>query len=270
MLPSANNSNLVHKVAIVTGGGRGIGRVIAQRLAAAGAVVAVAARSEADVQETVDFITKHGHQAIKITLDVTDPALVDRAIQQIEAQFGRIDILVNNAGAFGPIGPLWEVDPQDWWDAMEVNVRGTFLCIRAALPNMIRRREGRIINLSSSVGVRPTPYSTGYSVSKAAVAHLTACLALETKEHNISTFAVHPGTVMTDMTRQIIDTTDGQTWLPRTRNTFEEKRDFPPERAADMIAYLASGAADVLSGKFIFVTDDLAELVRQAQAGSSD
>jgi len=267
MVANVKNVNLVGKVAIVTGGGRGIGRVIAQRLGAAGAAVAVAARSQADLQTTVDSITERNGQAIKISLDVADAARVDQMMQQVEGQLGRIDILVNNAGAFGPIGPLWEADPQDWWQTMEVNVRGTFLCARAALPGMIRRREGRIINLSSSVGIRPTPYSTAYSVSKAAVAHLTACLALETKEHGVSAFAIHPGTVLTEMTRQIIDTPDGQTWLPRTRNTFEEKRDFPPERAAEMVLVLASGAADKLSGRFLFVTDDLPELVRQAETG---
>jgi NAD(P)-dependent dehydrogenase (short-subunit alcohol dehydrogenase family) len=259
------NNNLDGKVAIVTGGGRGIGRVMAERLAAAGAHVVVAARSEADLHETVAAIIASGGHASQTVVDITDQSAVERMVQQVEEQFGRIDILVNNAGAFGPIGPLWEADPADWWQTMEVNVRGAFLCLRAVLPAMIRRSTGHIINLSSSIGVRATPYTTSYSTSKAALAHLTACLALETKEHGISVFALHPGTVLTDMTRTILETESGQSWLPRTRSTFEEKRDFPPERAADMVVYLASGAADSLSGRFLFVTDDLPELIRQAE-----
>jgi NAD(P)-dependent dehydrogenase (short-subunit alcohol dehydrogenase family) len=260
-----NNITLAGKVAIVTGGGRGIGRTIAERLAASGATVVIAARSEADLQETVTAVIEQGHHVGKLVVDVTDPSMVGRMVQQVEEQFGRIDILVNNAGTFGPIGPLWETDQADWWQTMEVNVRGTFLCTQAILPGMIHRHEGRIINLSSSIGVRPTPYTTAYSVSKAALAHLTACLALETRDHGVAVFAIHPGTVLTDMTRNILETEDGQEWLPRTRNTFEEKRDFPPERAAEMAVYLASGAADKLSGQFLFVTDDLTELIHQAE-----
>ncbi|MBZ0296424.1 MAG: SDR family oxidoreductase [Anaerolineae bacterium] len=256
---------LKNKIALVTGAGRGIGRVIAGHLAAAGAEVFVAARSESDLQQTVEAIVSQGHRASKIVVDITDQTAVDQMLAHIESQSGHLDILVNNAGTFGPIGPLWESDSADWWQTLEVNLRGTYLCLRAALPGMVNRRSGHIINLSSSIGVRPTPHTTAYSVSKAAVAHLTACLALETKGHGVAVFALHPGTVLTDMTRTILETEAGQAWLPRTRNTFEEKRDFPPERAADIVVQLASGVADKLSGRFIFVTDDLPDLIRQAE-----
>jgi NAD(P)-dependent dehydrogenase (short-subunit alcohol dehydrogenase family) len=267
MLPSLPNLNLSGKVAVITGGGRGIGQATALRLAAAGAKVAVAARSENALLETVEHIREAGGQALPISVDVTDYSTVEKLIERVNQTFGGVDILVNNAGEFGPIGPMWEAEPEAWWRTLEVNLHGAFLCARAVLPGMIGRGGGCIVNLASSVAVRHTAYSTAYSVSKAALVHLTGCLALETQAYGVSVFAIHPGTVLTDMTRQIIETEHGKTWLPRTQKTFEEGRNFPPERAAELVLYLASGAADRLSGRYLQVTDDIAEMVRQAEEG---
>ena len=133
----SHSVSLSGKVAIVTGGGRGIGRVTAQRLASAGAKVAVAARSQDSLLETVEVIRQAGGQAIAIPVDVTNPVMVDDMVHRVEDAFGSADILVNNAGRFGPIGPMWEAEPEAWWGTMEANVRGAFLCARAVLPGMI-------------------------------------------------------------------------------------------------------------------------------------
>ncbi|MBI5668007.1 MAG: SDR family oxidoreductase [Chloroflexi bacterium] len=258
--------NLDSQVVLVTGSGRGIGRAMAERLAAAGAAVAVAARSENEVRETANRIQAQGGRALAVPFDVTDTAQVGNAITLVETRLGPVDVLVNNAGAFGPIGPLWEINSDDWWQTLTVNVYGTLLCTRHVLPGMIERRQGRIITLASSVATRARPYATAYSTSKAALVHLMECLAIETKDRGVAVFAIHPGTVLTDMTRMIIDTEPGQKWLPTTRSTFAEGRDVPPERAAELVVRLASGQADRLSGRFISVFDDLTELLRQTNS----
>lgn len=266
MTPSVQETDLFGKVALVTGGGRGIGRVIAQHLASAGAKVAVAARSASELSETVNLIRGVGGTAEAFPLDVTDWAAAQAAVAHIKESLGDIDILVNNAGVFGPIGPAWEADPSAWWGALNVNLHGAFLLTRAVLPGMVKRGSGRILNLASTLALRANAYATAYAVSKAALVHFTACLALETAEKGVSVFALHPGTVLTDMTREIVETDVGQEWLPRTRTTFDEGRSFPPERAAALVVKLSSGYADRLSGRFILITDDLAALIREAES----
>lgn len=257
------NLALTNQVALVTGGGRGIGRATAKRLAAAGAAVAVMARSRDDVEAVAASIQDSGGHALAVPCDITQPDMVDEAIGTIERTLGAPDILVNNAGMFGPIGPLWENDPPEWWGTLTVNVYGTMLCSRRVLPAMTARRRGRIINLASSVAARARPYATAYSTSKAALVHLTKCLAAETKNRGVAVFAIHPGTVLTDMTQQIIGTETGQKWLPNTKKTFSEGRNLPPDSAAELVVHLASGHADVLSGRFLSVADDLDALIRQ-------
>jgi NAD(P)-dependent dehydrogenase (short-subunit alcohol dehydrogenase family) len=137
------------QIAVVTGGGRGLGRVFAQTLAAAGAKVAVIARNAEELNETVDSI---GPNARAFPADLTDA----RALDSVFAQIGAVDLLVNNAGVLGPIGPFWEVDFDQSWRAMDVNVRGALLCTRAVLPGMVARRRGRIVNLVT--GAVPAAY----------------------------------------------------------------------------------------------------------------
>src|SRR5690242_8071123 len=119
---------LKSQVSLVTGGGRGLGRAIALRLAKAGARVAVSARSGDQIGETVQLIESAGGAGLAVTADVSDPAAVGRMIETVRKKLGPVDVLVNNAGTGGPFGPLWENDPVQWWDAFEVNVRGPFLC----------------------------------------------------------------------------------------------------------------------------------------------
>ncbi len=145
--------DLNDQVAVVTGGGRGLGRMYALALAAAGVTVAVVARSKAQVEETVSIIQGTGGRALAIPADVADPQAVEEAMKSIEEQLGAIDLLVNNAGIAGPAGPFWQSDPDDWWHTLEVNLRGTLLCTRFVLPAMLNNATGRLINISSDAGV---------------------------------------------------------------------------------------------------------------------
>src|SRR5260221_299987 len=157
----AENTALSGQVAVVTGGGRGIGRAIAMGLATAGACTAVLSRSEAELEETVQSIQQAGGQAQAFVTDVTDVLTVRTAIAEIERSLGPVDLLVNNAATGGPIGPFWETDTDQWWQALEVNLRGPVHCSRAVLPAMVARRQGRIVNIASTA--IPIPYFSCYA-----------------------------------------------------------------------------------------------------------
>lgn len=252
------------QVAIITGGGRGLGRAYAQALAGSGAAVAVVARSEDQLRETVQLIEGAGGHAIALPADVTDQHAIERVVAQVERQLGPVDLLVNNAGIIWPSDLVWEVNPDQWWRCMDVNLRGSFLCARAVLPGMIARHRGRIINVSSGAGLGPIPYGSAYVVSKTAVIRLTENLAAETREHGVSAFAIHPGTVRTPMTEAVLADPRTQDRLPWFLEFFEEGRDAPPEHAVNLILLLASGRADALSGCFISIHHDVAEMVQRA------
>jgi NAD(P)-dependent dehydrogenase (short-subunit alcohol dehydrogenase family) len=142
------NNLLTGQVAVVTGGGRGIGQAIALALAAAGASIAVIARSAGQLAETTTLIREMGGETIALVGDVSDRQAVIHMAAQVVQQLGPVDILVNNAGRHRALGPLWLVDPDEWWKDVECNLFGTFLCMHAMLPSMIERRQGRIINIS--------------------------------------------------------------------------------------------------------------------------
>jgi NAD(P)-dependent dehydrogenase (short-subunit alcohol dehydrogenase family) len=263
--------DLSGQVAIVTGGGRGLGKVYAQWLARAGAAVAVMARTASQIDETAASIREEGGRAIAVPGDVTDREAVEGVVAQTELQLGPVDLLVNNAGLAGPLesgGPMWVNDPDEWWRSMDVNVRGPLLCSQAVLPSMIARRQGRIINASSGGGNSPWLNASAYSVSKAALTRLTENLAAEIKEHGlhgISVFAVSPGMVRTPMVEEILALPGIEDWQPGFVRAHEEGRVLPPERGAELVVYLASGRADALSGCFISVRHDLTDMVARAE-----
>ena len=177
---------------------------------------------------------------------------------------GPIDLLVNNAGVGGlTSGPLWEMDPEQWWRTIEINVRGPYLCARAVLASMVARQAGRIVNISSGASVRVIPYITDYCASKAALNHLTNCLVFETKEYGISVFAYSPGLVGTDAQDYI----QQYAYKPLANYfsaRFEQGAATPAERSVQQFMFLASGRADALSGRYLSVNDDMIELVRLA------
>ncbi|MBI3943182.1 MAG: SDR family NAD(P)-dependent oxidoreductase [Chloroflexi bacterium] len=137
------------QVAIVTGGGRGLGQAFAQALAAAGVKVAITARTGAQLDETVRLIEHAGGVVMAFTTDVTDRPAMKQVLATVEQQFGPLDILVNNAAVITPLGYDWEIDPDEWWRTLEINLRGPFECTHMVLPGMMARRKGRIINVTS-------------------------------------------------------------------------------------------------------------------------
>ncbi|MBI3304109.1 MAG: SDR family oxidoreductase [Deltaproteobacteria bacterium] len=274
--PSHGRGELAGQIAIVTGGGRGIGRAIAQAFATAGAAVVVTARSAEQLATAVTAIREQGGRAIAVPADVTDSSAVQHLVAETERQFGPVDLLVNNAGSANTLGPLWEVDPEDWWHDVTVNLRGTLLCTHAILPGMLARRHGRIINVASLFGIptgpgtTPPPYASSYSSSKAGVLILTAHLAATTREYGVYVFALGPGFVRTAMTEHVLRSPAGQKWLPEVQAVFDAGRDLPPERAAQHAVFLASGKADGLTGRMVRAAYDLEELVHHIEEVQRD
>jgi NAD(P)-dependent dehydrogenase (short-subunit alcohol dehydrogenase family) len=258
--------DLTGQVAIVTGGGRGIGRAMALALAKAGAAVSVVARTEDQLVETVALIEQADGRAIAITVDVTDRLAVEQMVREVEQQLGSINLLVNNAGHGGQVGATWELDPADWWRCMDVNLRGPYLCARAVIPGMIARRRGRIVITASHTGLRPWPGLSAYAISKTAVIRLCETLAAETKEYGISVFAIHPGGVKTALTASQFLSEAGRKWFPRIYDyAVQGGPGQPPELAAELVVFLASGRADGLSGCYVSVGDDVVEMVSRAE-----
>ena len=191
--------DLQGKVAIVTGGGTGMGKEISKLLAAAGAhVVLNYSRSEADAIATAKELETQDVNAIPIKADVSSAAEVAAMVEETEKRLGRLDVLVNNAGttAFVPFPDLEGMKEDDWDRIFDVNVKGIWLCAKAAAPLMRKAGQGAIVNITSVSGIRPVGSSIGYSVSKAAAIHLTKCLALALSPE-IRVNSVAPGSVLT-------------------------------------------------------------------------
>jgi NAD(P)-dependent dehydrogenase (short-subunit alcohol dehydrogenase family) len=264
-------------VVLITGASRGIGRAIALQFAAEGARVALLARSAAGLSQTLAAVRDAGGDGATFVADVTDERAVAGAQREIEASLGSVDVLVNNAGIGGPTGEMWEVDPGEWWRTVEVNLLGTFICSRAVLPAMVKRRRGRIVNVVSNAGAHRWPYFTAYAVSKAAAIKLTESLAAETRAHGVAVFAAHPGLVRAGLTDAALGERpplpEGslaeriQSWFERE---LAEGRSVSAEEAAAFVVDLASGRADSLSGRYIAIEDDLDALIQRADEVERD
>lgn len=252
------------QVAIVTGGGRGLGREMAQALAAAGAAVALVARTQDELDETATLIARSGGKVLALRADVTDAPAVDTMVRQVEAELGVVDLLINNAGIVCTPSPIWQSDPDEWRRVIDVNVNGAFLCARAVLPRMIERKRGRIINVSSSAGAFPVVHGHSYSVAKTALARLSECLAAETQPYGISVFTIDPGFVLTAMLRYLVESEAGQKYVPWAREAVLAGQNHSAQLPVDLVMLLASGKADALTGRFLGVFDGAAALVRSA------
>jgi NAD(P)-dependent dehydrogenase (short-subunit alcohol dehydrogenase family) len=257
-------------VALVTGGGRGLGRVTAQALAGAGAAVGVLGRSPDDLADTVHAIEAAGGVAADACADVSDDRAAAQAMGDLRRRLGPVDVLVNNAGICGPIGPLGSVPPGEWWRTIEINLGGVFACTRLVLPNMLARRRGRIVNLTSHAGVFRWPGVSAYAVAKSAVIKLTENLAAEVRREGVSVFSFHPGVQPIGLTEAALaadgtpDSHEARVadWL---RRELAEGRGADPDRAAQVVVQLAAGRGDSLSGRHLSVHDDLDLLLERLE-----
>jgi NAD(P)-dependent dehydrogenase (short-subunit alcohol dehydrogenase family) len=262
------------QVALITGGGRGFGRAIAEGFAAAGADVAVTSRTQAELDEVARAIEASGGQALAIAGDVTSRQDAERIARETESRLGPIGILVHNAGVPWPFGPLWHVDPERWWQAQAIHVGGAVNYVHAVVPGMVERGNGRVIIVASGAAVAARPNMSGYAVAKNTQVRLTETLALEGREHGVYAFVITPGNVITELSYLTVNDPDAQRFVPgfveglRTRMAANEDGSEGLLRCAELCVKLASGAFDGLSGRYLTPTDDLDAMVKEA-AGTS-
>jgi NAD(P)-dependent dehydrogenase (short-subunit alcohol dehydrogenase family) len=231
------------QIALVTGGGRGIGANIARELASAGARVAVAARTSDQLEELAFAI-----DALPVVADVSRPDSVETLVRAVESGLGPIEILCANAGIGSRDAYAWATDPDEWWRVFEVNVLGVYLTCRAVIPGMLERGRGRIVITGSGAAYLPTSSNSAYSASKAAVWRFGEILAKQL-EGRIPVFIFSPGLVRTQMTD----------WAP------DDAPWTPSELAPRLVRVLASGRADALAGRYLHAEhDDIEDLISRA------
>jgi NAD(P)-dependent dehydrogenase (short-subunit alcohol dehydrogenase family) len=251
--------NLEGRTALVTGGGRGLGRAVALSLAEAGAAVAVGARSTHEVDAVAGELRERGHAALSIPLDVAETDSIHNAVRRVSAELGPVDILVNNAGVVWPLGKLLSTDPAEWERSVDINVFGAVRCLRAVLPGMLERGWGRIVNMSSGAASGAgMPAASAYSVGKAALDMVTTNLAAELVDSGVLLTGVRPGvvdTTMQDYMRSLPRDQVGDAFYDRFHGLHERGELSGPEPAARLVVALA---ASNRTGEVLDVRDEAA------------
>jgi 3-oxoacyl-[acyl-carrier protein] reductase len=241
------------RVALVTGSSRGIGEAIALRLAQEGAKVAVNYHTgEEAAARVVEAIAASGGDAVSIGADVSREDQVNTLVKRVLEHWQKLDILVNNAGITRD-RLLLRMSSQDWDEVLNVNLRGAYMCTRAALPHMVRRRHGRIVNVSSVVGLSGNPGQANYAASKAGLIGLTKAVAREVASRNITVNAVAPGYIVTDMVQNLPEEVQKSVLehIPLARFG-------APEDVAEAVAFLCSEGAGYITGQVIGIDGGLA------------
>ena len=247
-------SELAGKVALVTGGGRGIGRATALELARRGAKVAVAARSKEEIDAAVTEIQQAGGTALAVQADLSNSAALLKLIADVQSALGTIGVLVNNAAALGPFGTLWELSADEWERAHWINVVAPFRLSQAVLPGMIEQGWGRIINISSGAARTPLERVGAYSVSKAGLDMLTRQLGLELEGTGVAAICVYPGVVDTVMQTSIREQPAeivGQNIVNTFQNFYESGSLQNPDRPGRLIAMLADAEGARFNGQIV-------------------
>lgn len=233
-------ADLTGLVALVTGASAGIGRHLAEGLAARGAAVAGIARGGDRLRAAMDEVAAAtGARTLAVPADVTDTAAVDAAVAAVSRELGTVGLLVNNAGLVDAAEvPLWDADPGQWWAVVESQVRGPFLLARAVLPGMVAAGRGRVVGLASGIGTRADPLYSAYSAGKTAQMRITESIDLAGAAHGVRAFDVAPGVVDTAMTRA----------MPMHAGRTEWTR---PADVVDLVVAIAAGELDAWSGRFL-------------------
>ena len=252
---------LENRIAIITGAAKGMGAAITRTLGREGADMMLAAREVAPLDEVAEEVRAMGRRVETISADVTDPKQVEAMVEATKAAFGgRIDILVNVAGTTGPIEtPVQDIDPDDFLEVLDINVKGTFLPIKYTLPTMIAQKYGKIVNIGGSSGLRGYKYRTAYSSSKWALRGLTRTIALEAGPHNVNVNIVTPGIVHTPRMDKLCEEkarVRGWTFEQVYQEYVEEMclgRVTEPEDVADAVLYCASDESKNMTGQKISV-----------------
>ncbi len=251
------------RVAIVTGGSRGIGLAIAQALGAEGARVAVASRTQRELDAARARLEGAGVQAMALATDVAKLADVEALVDAVATRWGRVDVLVNNAGVNGAIGRVDECDVAEWKLAYEVNVFGTMHACRAVLPRMRAQRSGVIVNLAGGGvgGPGVAPRVSAYASSKAAIVQLTEALAREVADDGVRVNAIAPGAVVTEMTAAVVAAGPDKAGKELYERTLKQRQSGgePPDLAAKLVVWLASDASGALTGKMFSAKWDKVE-----------
>ena len=245
-----NPFSLNGKRALVTGGGRGIGRACAVAMAQSGADVIVTSRTRTQLDETVDFIRRQGGSASSIVCDISDPGAVRELNEQLTAGDGVVDILVNNAAISPIVKGIEKVAPEEWEQILGVNVNATFGVIRTVGASMVERASGSVVNVSSIGAVRALPRLAPYTASKAALASMTRSMAIEWASRGVRVNAVAPAYIETEMTAAVNE-------RPRLRQSGIDRTPMgrwgQPEEVAWAVVFLVSDAASYVTGHTLFV-----------------
>ena len=258
--------NLSDKIAVITGAGSGIGQAVALEFSQAGAKIVCCGRRENKLLETASLIQQAGGEALVIPTDVTQKDQVDGMVANTLERFGRIDVLFNNAGSFGALGGLWEVDVDLWWKDVETNLRGTMLCCHAALPHMIDRNEGIIVNMSGGGAGGPLTGGSGYGCSKTAILRLTDTLAAELRRagSSVMVFAMDPGFNRTAMTEGLGSMEGVEKWMPHVHRQLDTDDRNEPQDCARTMMELIRLAVPQLSGRMFHAGMDMEKVAKDA------
>ena len=245
-----NIFDLSGKVAIVTGGNQGIGFGIAKGLASVGATVVIANRRATEGQNAAESLKKEGLNAVAIPTDVSRMSSVASLVSKVVSDFGKIDILVNNAAVIVR-KPIEDFTEEEWDQIMNTNLRGLFLCCQLVGREMIKKKKGKIINISSVLSQIVQPGRSVYAVAKAGVSHLTRALALEWGKYNINVNAIGPGLTITPLNKKYFE--ENPEDLKNLVASIPKGREAYPQDYAGAAIFLASNASDYMTGQTLLV-----------------
>lgn len=260
---------LKDKVAIITGGSRGIGRAIAERFAKEGCNLMLASRTKSELEKTAELIKSQSPvNVISYQTDIGNENEVMLMVNQTITEFGKIDILINNAAIIGPMGEISKISGQKFLDTLKNNIGGTVFCTKAVIPYMKSQKQGSIINMSGGGGLSSLPYFDAYSASKAAIVRLTENFALELEEFNINVTAISPGAVNTKMfneqlkaDKNSIGENNWQALQERLASGGE-----PIEKTPELALFIASQNRKELNGRVISaIWDDWEKISKQKE-----